>query len=502
MTSKRDGCGSKAGGQIFLAHQLRTQLCGPSEARVEEHKIRLVLGFLSPPTVRYLSFAVAPSPPAISFIRRVEMAEGKPKIQSGVWRTIKPFVNGGASGMLATCVIQPIDMVKVRIQLGQGSAVQVTKNMLANEGFGSFYKGLSAGLLRQATYTTARLGSFRVLTNKAVEANDGKPLPLLQKAAIGLTAGAIGASVGSPADLALIRMQADATLPAAQRRNYKNAFHALYRIIADEGVLALWKGAGPTVVRAMSLNMGMLASYDQSIELFRDSLGFGEVSTVLGASAVSGFFASACSLPFDYVKTQIQKMQPDATGKYPYTGSLDCVMKTLKSGGPFKFYTGFPVYCVRIAPHVMVKLYDVDILESNSEGRTGSGLIEIRIIGNAGFRMTGLTVRIWFWTRNDLPKPGSVRAWARSVTRDGALPDVVAMVQGEVGTKLVRLLYFVGAGSISLLPLHLRLIFICTKGINLWRDYERKAAATNRAETAPQTPAKMVNGPDAAASNS
>lgn len=73
-----------------------------------------------------------------------------------------------------------------------------------------------------------------------------------------------------------------------------------------------------------------------------------------GASAVSGFFASACSLPFDYVKTQIQKMQPDANGKYPYTGSLDCAMKTFKAGGPFKFYTGFPVYCVRIAPHVMV----------------------------------------------------------------------------------------------------------------------------------------------------
>jgi hypothetical protein len=73
-----------------------------------------------------------------------------------------------------------------------------------------------------------------------------------------------------------------------------------------------------------------------------------------GASAISGFFAAACSLPFDFVKTQIQKMQPDATGKYPYTGSLDCAMQTLKSGGPLKFYTGFPVYCVRIAPHVMV----------------------------------------------------------------------------------------------------------------------------------------------------
>ncbi|KAF5191953.1 Mitochondrial carrier family [Thalictrum thalictroides] len=282
-----------------------------------------------------------------------KMGEKKPNTSS-VWYTVKPFINGGASGMLATCVIQPIDMVKVRIQLGQGSAVQVSRNMIRNEGVGALYKGLSAGLLRQATYTTARLGSFRILTNKALAANDGKPLPLYQKALCGLTAGAIGASIGSPADLALIRMQADATLPAAQRRNYTNAFNALYRIIQDEGVLALWKGAGPTVVRAMGLNMGMLASYDQSVEFFRDNLGFGEASTIVGASAVSGFFASACSLPFDYVKTQIQKMQPDASGKYPYTGSLDCVMKTLKSGGPLKFYTGFPVYCIRIAPHVMM----------------------------------------------------------------------------------------------------------------------------------------------------
>jgi len=282
-----------------------------------------------------------------------EMAGEKPKTGT-VWNTVKPFVNGGTSGMLATCVIQPVDMIKVRIQLGQGSGYNVAKNMLRDDGFGAFYKGLSAGLLRQATYTTARLGSFRILTNKAIAANDGKPLPLYQKALCGLTAGAIGACVGSPADLALIRMQADATLPAAQRRHYKNAFHALYRITADEGVLALWKGAGPTVVRAMALNMGMLASYDQAVEFFKDTMGLSEATTVVGASAVSGFFASACSLPFDYVKTQIQKMQPDANGKYPYSGSIDCFVKTFKAGGPLKFYTGFPVYCVRIAPHVMM----------------------------------------------------------------------------------------------------------------------------------------------------
>jgi hypothetical protein len=40
------------------------------------------------------------------------MAEKKPL--NPVWVAAKPFVNGGLSGMAATCIIQPIDMVKVR----------------------------------------------------------------------------------------------------------------------------------------------------------------------------------------------------------------------------------------------------------------------------------------------------------------------------------------------------------------------------------------------------
>uniref|UniRef100_F6H4E3 Uncharacterized protein n=1 Tax=Vitis vinifera TaxID=29760 RepID=F6H4E3_VITVI len=38
----------------------------------------------------------------------------------------------------------------------------------------------------------------------------------------------------------------------------------------------------------MALNMGMLASYDQSVEFFKDFLGLGEASIVVGPSAVSG----------------------------------------------------------------------------------------------------------------------------------------------------------------------------------------------------------------------
>lgn len=52
----------------------------------------------------------------------LQMSDKKP--DSVVWKAAKPFVNGGLSGMGATCIIQPIDMVKVRIQIGaQGGPV-------------------------------------------------------------------------------------------------------------------------------------------------------------------------------------------------------------------------------------------------------------------------------------------------------------------------------------------------------------------------------------------
>ena len=52
---------------------------------------------------------------------------------------------------------------------------------------------------------------------------------------MGLTAGAIGAFCGTPADVALIRMCVDNRLPEAERRNYKSVFDAWSRIVKEEG---------------------------------------------------------------------------------------------------------------------------------------------------------------------------------------------------------------------------------------------------------------------------
>ncbi len=47
--------------------------------------------------------------------------------------------------------------------------------------------------------------------------------------------------VGTPAEVALIRMTADGRLPANERRGYKNVFNALYRITTEESLVTLWK---------------------------------------------------------------------------------------------------------------------------------------------------------------------------------------------------------------------------------------------------------------------
>lgn len=80
------------------------------------------------------------------------------------------------------------------------------------------------------------------------------------------TAALIGAFSGNPADLILIRMQADVSLPVENRRNYTNVFNACARIVREEGFTALWRGSVPTMVRAVMLNLGMLATYDQAKE--------------------------------------------------------------------------------------------------------------------------------------------------------------------------------------------------------------------------------------------
>jgi len=286
-------------------------------------------------------------------------------LHSPYMRPALPFINGGLAGMTATVVIQPVDMVKVRLQLaGEGaktgprpSALGVTRDIISSGKVLDLYTGLSAGLLRQAVYTTARIGffdTFMKTLNARAAATDRK-VTFAERAAAGLSAGGIAAMIGNPADLALVRMQSDGLKPPEARANYRSVFDALVRIPRNEGVGALWAGALPTVIRAMALNMGQLAFFAESKTQLKQHTTLSPQSQTFAASAIAGFFASFLSLPFDFIKTRLQKQQKDPkTGQVPYKGVLDCARKVIAEEGWLRFYRGFGTYYVRIAPHALV----------------------------------------------------------------------------------------------------------------------------------------------------
>jgi len=231
--------------------------------------------------------------------------------------------------------------------------------MIKEEGFLSLYNGLSAGLTRQVIYTGARLGLYDIFTDMA-KSKDEKAMPLYKTAGCALTAGGLAAIIGNPADLSLIRMQTDSMLPKAQQVGYRHAGHAMSSIMKNEGFGGLFKGWLPTSTRAMALNLGMLGGNSAAKDFLQSTVGLSGQTLVFGASAIAGFFASAFSLPFDFVKTQIQKQKPDAQGKLPFSSAMDCAGKTLARGGPLAFYAGFPTYYFRIAPHAMITLIAQD----------------------------------------------------------------------------------------------------------------------------------------------
>ncbi|CAH1772442.1 unnamed protein product [Owenia fusiformis] len=294
------------------------------------------------------------------------------------------FLFGGTAGCAATLFVQPLDLVKNRMQLsGEGGKAREHKTsfhalraILKNEGVTGIYTGLSAGLLRQATYTTTRLGVYTTLFDK-FKGKDGSPPGFFTKAGIGVTAGAIGAFVGTPAEISLIRMTADGRLPAAERRNYTSAFNALSRITSEEGILTLWRGAGPTMVRAMVVNAAQLASYSQAKQTLKSTGYFGDnIFLHFCASMISGLVTTAASMPVDIAKTRIQNMKM-IDGKPEYRGALDVVYKTMRNEGFFSLWKGFTPYYARLGPHTVLtfifleqmnKSYAKYVLKDDSAG--------------------------------------------------------------------------------------------------------------------------------------
>jgi solute carrier family 25 oxoglutarate transporter 11 len=186
------------------------------------------------------------------------------KANMTVAKQLEPYVCGGTAATFGSCCIHPIDLAKVRMQIyGQvnpGKPIPgfptIIRNMVKSDGVTSLYRGVDAAIGRQMVYGTARIGLHTKFSEMLVEQNEGEPISFAQKAASGMVSGAIAVSIGSPFDIALVRLQSDGMAKPEDRRNYKNVFDALIRTAREEGFSALYHGVLPNILRGMSMNVG------------------------------------------------------------------------------------------------------------------------------------------------------------------------------------------------------------------------------------------------------
>lgn len=261
-----------------------------------------------------------------------------------------PFWLGGSSSMVAAGCTHPLDLAKVRMQMSRDKTsgfVQTIIHVYRNEGFRSLYSGLTASLLRQATYSTTRFGVYEELKQRVQGTHSQTPGPLTL-VGLACVSGFVGAAVGNPADVLNVRMQNDHTLAPEKRRNYRHALDGLVRMTREEGVKSLFRGITANCARGVLMTASQLASYDTFKHALLDTGFFEEgLVTHFTASLMAGFVATTVCSPFDVIKTRMMNTQK----KRSFVEVLKYAVQNEGWGFAFR---GFIPSFVRLGPHTIV----------------------------------------------------------------------------------------------------------------------------------------------------
>ncbi|CAG9331690.1 unnamed protein product [Blepharisma stoltei] len=274
---------------------------------------------------------------------------------------VNNFLIGGFAGVIGTIVILPVDYVKVKIQgLAEGhrgdyeKPLHFAQRILKEKGIKKFYSGIHPAIHRQAIYSTTRIGLYKTLSDHDKEHSGQPTIPFVKKAFYSIFSGGLASFLVNPLDLTMVRLRYD-------HKQYSGIFDAQRKMIKEEGIFTFWKGSVPTILRAMIINFTMLATYDESNEHFMTSFEENP-SHRFFSSVLAATLSCIVAMPFDNIKVKYQRMEIGPDGTFKYKGFIDCVRKSLKSEGFWRLYTGFPLFVMKLAPHVVITLLTMDLL--------------------------------------------------------------------------------------------------------------------------------------------
>lgn len=282
------------------------------------------------------------------------------------------------AGMGAATFCHPLDVIRVQMQTYHyKNTLQAAVSIFQTGGLSNgLYAGVSAAYLRQWLYGSCRMGIYSYLLEQEKMKHGADNISFATKLGMGSISGGIGSFVGTPSEVALVRMSADGKLPVAERRNYKNVIDCLVRISQEEGLTKMWRGAAPTVVRATLLSSCQMGVTSQAKGYLSESGYFGEKGQWLGgypmmlcATLFSSFCANVVANPFDVVKSRIQNSPIAADGSALYSSMGDCFVKSIRAEGIIVLWRGFTPAFVKLAPYSIISLTLVDKLTKAVTGK-------------------------------------------------------------------------------------------------------------------------------------
>jgi hypothetical protein len=120
------------------------------------------------------------------------------------------------------------------------------------------------------------------------------------------------------------------------------------KVVQTEGVLGLWAGTQPNVMRTFLVQAAEIGVYDHAKHLLTPHVGDG-LSAYVGASFIAGIASAVTSTPADVVKTRFMN---SAGAGGVRKGVIQTAMDIVKHEGGSALYKGV---CVRVCACVVCK---------------------------------------------------------------------------------------------------------------------------------------------------
>ena len=263
-------------------------------------------------------------------------SQSEPKMENSV---LKAFSAGALSGTCSTVILQPLDLIKTRIQQSPNSSLyQVAKVIVRSDGISGFWTGLTPSLWRTVPGIGLYFSCYHYISS-CVTMNK-QPLTSMQSLTIGTVSRMIAGSLLIPVTVIKTRWEAGGD---TFRYRGQGMISALRSIVRAEGLRGLASGLVPTIVRDAPFSGIYLLFYNRlkQTSLVTDVHDPNSRSLALFlCGLVAGAAATVVVQPADVVKTELQLRQRRVT-------QLEAARSVLRERGLGGFMAGLVPRVIR-----------------------------------------------------------------------------------------------------------------------------------------------------------